>query len=250
MKEQTNRNIIVKVLQNMRILIIGASSGIGRELAMQYATKGNEVIAVARREPLLRELSQYSSNIRIAQCDISNIEETGRLLSDIFRETIHLAIICSGIGDFNSELDFAIEKQTIDVNIVGWTFCVDTIYKKYEEQSGGHLVILSSCGGLRGEPLAPSYSASKAYQINYIEALYKKAYKSKLPILITDIRPGLVNTRMAKGSGLFWVMPTEKVAKQIINAVAKKKNVAIVTKRWRIIHWIMQHLPRSLYIQI
>jgi len=58
----------------MRILIIGASSGIGRELAMQYATKGNEVIAVARREPLLRELSQYSSNIRIAQCDISNIE--------------------------------------------------------------------------------------------------------------------------------------------------------------------------------
>ena len=93
-------------------------------------------------------------------------------------------------------------------------------------------------------------SSSKAYQINYIEALYKKAYKSKLPILITDIRPGLVNTRMAKGSGLFWVMPTEKVAKQIINAVAKKKNVAIVTKRWRIIHWIMQHLPRSLYIQI
>ena len=86
MKEQTNRNIIVKVLQNMRILIIGASSGIGRELAMQYATKGNEVIAVARREPLLRELSQYSSNIRIAQCDISNIEETGLAFFLIFLE--------------------------------------------------------------------------------------------------------------------------------------------------------------------
>jgi short-subunit dehydrogenase len=161
-----------------------------------------------------------------------------------------LAIICSGIGDFNSELDFAIEKQTIDVNIVGWTFCVDTIYKKFEEQSNGHLVILSSCSGLRGEPVAPSYSASKAYQINYIEALCKKAHKNKLPIYITDIRPGLVNTRMAKGSGLFWVMPTEKAAKQIINAIAKKKHVAIVTKRWGIIHWIMRHLPRSFYIRI
>lgn len=60
----------------MRVLIIGASSGIGRELAIQYATKGNEVIAIARRKPLLCELSKYSSNIRIAQCDISNIEET------------------------------------------------------------------------------------------------------------------------------------------------------------------------------
>lgn len=234
----------------MRILIIGASSGIGRELAIQYATKGNKVIAVARRKPLLCELSQYSSNIQIAQCDISNIEETKTLLSMIFKETIHLAIICSGIGDFNPELDFAIEKQIIDINILGWTFCVDTIYKNLEEQSSGHLVILSSCGGLRGEPLSPSYSASKAYQINYIEALCKKAYKSKLPIHITDIRPGLVNTRMAKGSGLFWVMPTEKAAKQIINAIAQKKNVAIVTKRWGIIHWIMRHLPRSFYIRI
>ena len=234
----------------MRILIIGASSGIGRELAIQYAAKENEVIAIARRKPLLCELSQYSSNIQIVQCDISNIEETKTLLSTIFKKTINLAIICSGIGDFNSELDFAIEKQTIDVNIVGWTFCVDTIYKKFEAQSSGHLVILSSCGGLRGEPLAPSYSASKAYQINYIEALCKKAYKSKLPIQITDIRPGLVNTRMAKGSGLFWVMPTERVATQIVNAIAKQKNVAIVTKRWRIIHWIMRHLPRSLYIRI
>ncbi len=225
-------------------------SGIGRELAIQYATKGNKVIAVARRKPLLCELSQYSSNIQIAQCDISNIEETKTLLSMIFKETIHLAIICSGIGDFNSELDFAIEKQIIDINILGWTFCVDTIYKNLEEQSSGHLVILSSCGGLRGEPLSPSYSASKAYQINYIEALCKKAYKSKLPIHITDIRPGLVNTRMAKGSGLFWVMPTEKAAKQIINAIAQKKNVAIVTKRWGIIHWIMRHLPRSFYIRI
>ena len=228
----------------MRILIIGASSGMGRELAIQYATKGNEVIAIARRKPLLCELSQYSSNIQIAQCDISNIEETKTLLSTIFKGTIHLAIICSGIGDFNSELDFAIEKQTIG------TFCVDAIYKKFEEQSSGHLVILSSCGGLRGEPLAPSYSASKAYQINYIEALCKKAYKSKLPIHITDIRPGLVNTRMAKGSGLFWVMPTEKAAKQIIKAIDKKKHVAIVTKRWGIIHWIMRYLPLSLYIRI
>lgn len=234
----------------MRILIIGASSGIGRELSIQYANKGNEVIAIARRKPLLHELSQISPHIRIAQGDISNIEEINVLLSDIFKETVDLVILCSGIGEINPQLDFTLEKRTIDVNIIGWTFCVDTIYAKFEKQSHGHLVILSSCGGLRGEPMAPSYSASKAYQSNYAEALCKKAYKSKFPIYITDIRPGLVNTKMAKGSGLFWVMPTEKVAIQIINAIAKKKNVAIVTKRWKIIHWIMRHLPHSLYIRI
>lgn len=234
----------------MRILIIGASSGIGRELAIQYAIKGNEVIAIARRKPLLHELSQISPNIRIAQCDISNIAETDVILSAIFKETVDLVILCSGIGDINLKLDFTLEKQTIDVNILGWTFCVDTIYTKFEKQAYGHLVILSSCGGLRGEPMAPSYSASKAYQINYTEALCKKAYKSKLPIHITDIRPGLVNTRMAKGSGLFWVMPTEKVAMQIMNAISKKRKVSIVTKRWRIIHWILRYIPRSWYVRL
>lgn len=231
----------------MRVLIIGASSGIGKELSLRYASLGNEVIAVARRKPLLQELAQTSPNIQVAQCDIADIESSQTLLAQIFTSPIDLAILCSGVGDLNPDLDFAIERPTLDINVIGWTFFADFIYKKFEEQQYGHLVVISSCGGLRGEPMAPSYSASKAFQMNYAEALCKKAFKSKLPIMVTDIRPGLVNTRMAKGKGLFWVMSVEKVTTQIMAAVAKKRDVAIVTKRWSILHWIMKYLPHSIY---
>lgn len=71
--------------------------------------------------------------------------------------------------------------------------------------------------------MAPAYSATKAYQINYMETLRKKAFKSGGHITVTDIRPGLVDTAMAKGDGLFWVMPVNKVANQIISAIRKKK---------------------------
>lgn len=231
----------------MRVLIIGASSGIGKELSLRYASLGNEVIAVARRMPLLQELAHTNSNIQVAPCDVADLEGSQALLTQVFASPIDLAILCSGVGDLNPDLDFAIERPTLDINVIGWTFFADFIYKQFEEQQYGHLAVISSCGGLRGEPMAPAYSASKAFQINYTEALCKKAFKSKLPIVVTDIRPGLVNTRMAKGEGLFWVMPVEKVAVQIMTAITKKKDVAIVTKRWAILHWIMKHLPRSIY---
>lgn len=120
-------------------------------------------------------------------------------------------------------------------------------YHIFERQEHGHLVAITSVGGLRGEPMAPAYSATKAYQINYMEALRKKAYKSENVIRVTDIQPGLVDTAMAKGDGLFWVMPVEKVATQIIAAIRKKKTKAYITKRWHILAIINKFLPYCLY---
>ena len=121
------------------------------------------------------------------------------------------------------------------------------LYHVLEKQGHGHLVAITSVGGLRGEPMAPAYSATKAFQINYMEALRKKAFKNGSHIAVTDIRPGLVDTAMAKGEGLFWVMPVEKVARQIIDAIRKRKSQAYVTKRWHIIAIINRHLPFGLY---
>ena len=139
------------------------------------------------------------------------------------------------------------ERQTIDTNVVGWTFVINMLYHILEQQGHGHLVAITSVGGLRGEPMAPAYSASKAYQINYMETLRKKAFKNGGHIIVTDIRPGLVDTSMAKGEGLFWVMPVEKVASQIIEAICKKKSKAYVTRRWHILAIINKNLPFFLY---
>ena len=95
--------------------------------------------------------------------------------------------------------------------------------------------------------MAPAYSATKAYQINYMEALRKKAFKSGEHVTVTDIRPGLVNTRMAKGENLFWVMPVEKVVCQILKAIRQKRSKAYITKRWHVLAIINKHLPYSLY---
>lgn len=84
-----------------------------------------------------------------------------------------MAIVCAGTGDINTELLFEKELGAIRTNVVGWTAAVDCIYNHFKQQDKGHLVTITSIGGLAGEPAAPAYSATKAYQINYTQALRK-----------------------------------------------------------------------------
>ena len=218
----------------MNILIIGATSGIGKALFEKYIIEGNRLGIVGRRTYLLDELLQEHPDTTFsATADITRQEEIEQAIHTLCAklEHIDLAIVCSGTGDLNPSLDYALECLAIDTNVRGY----------------GHLVAVTSVGGLRGEPMAPAYSATKAYQINYMEALRKKAYKSGGSITVTDIRPGLVDTVMAKGDGLFWVMPVEKVAHQIISAIRKKKSKVYVTKRWHFLAIINKNLPFNLY---
>ena len=234
----------------MNIVIIGATSGIGKALFEKYARGDNRIGIVGRRANLLDELCQkYPSKTITAKADITNLEEIEQAINALHKELeyIDLAIVCSGIGDINATLEYNVERLTIDTNITAWTYVINIFYHIFVQQGHGHLVAITSAGGLRGEPMAPAYSASKAYQINYMEALRKKAYKSGSQIYVTDIRPGLVNTAMAKGEGLFWVMPVEKVANQIITAIHKNKNKVYVTKRWHILAIINKNLPFALY---
>jgi len=234
----------------MNIVIIGATSGIGKALFEKYANENNRIGIIGRRAHLVNELyHKYPSKAIPAKADITNLEEIGQAICTLHETFGHidLAIACAGTGEINATLNYAVERPTIDTNVVGWTFVIDMLYHIFERQGCGYLVAITSAGGLRGEPMAPAYSATKAYQINYIEALRKKAYKSGIQITITDIRPGLVDTAMAKGEGLFWVMPVEKVASQIIAAIRKKKSKAYVSKRWHILAIINKFLPFGLY---
>jgi len=222
----------------------------GKALFEKYAADGNRIGIVGRRTHLLDELRQEHPDTTVtATADITKQDEIARAFESLRAELkdIDLAIVCSGTGDLNPSLDYALECPAIDTNVKGWTFVIDTLYHIFEQQGFGHLVAITSIGGLRGEPMAPAYSATKAYQINYMEALRKKAFKSGGHITVTDIRPGLVDTAMAKGDGLFWVMPVNKVANQIISAIRKKKNKAYVTKRWHFLAIINKNLPFHLY---
>ncbi|MBQ6768960.1 MAG: SDR family NAD(P)-dependent oxidoreductase [Prevotella sp.] len=234
----------------MNVIIIGATSGIGKALFEKYATDRNHVGIVGRRTNLLEGLrEQYPANTLTATADITKTDEAERAIRDLSTRLDHvdLAIVCSGTGEINPTLDYALERPTMDTNVTGWTFVVDTLYHLFEQQGHGHLVAITSAGGLRGEPMAPAYSATKAYQINYMEALRKKAFKAGGKITVTDVRPGLVDTAMAKGDGLFWVMPVEKVVRQICSAIRKRKSKVYVTKRWHVLAIINKNLPFALY---
>ena len=232
------------------IIIIGATSGIGKALFENYAKDGNRLGIVGRRTNLLDELRcQHPSNTYTATADITKQDEIEQAVQSLHKElgSIDLAIVYSGTGEINPSLDYDEECPTLDTNVTGWTFVVDMLYHIFEQQGHGHLVAITSAGGLRGEPMAPAYSATKAYQINYMEALRKKAYKAGGNIIVTDVRPGLVDTAMAKGDGLFWVMPVEKVARQICTAICLRKSKVYVTKRWHLLAVINKNLPFKLY---
>ena len=160
----------------MNIIIIGATSGIGRALFEKYAAADNRIGIVGRRTHLLNELRQEHPDTAITvMADITKQDEITQAIDALHSELkdIDLAIVCSGTGDINASLDYAVERPTIDTNVMGWTFVVDTLYNIFEQQDHGHLVAITSAGGLRGEPMAPAYSASKAYQINYMESPIK-----------------------------------------------------------------------------
>ena len=234
----------------MNIIVIGATSGIGKALFEKYVKGENRLGIIGRRTQLLDELKHhYPSKTHTATADITKQDEVELAISSLQKElgSIGLAIVCSGIGDLNPSLDYNVERPTIDTNVIGWTFVVDMLYNLFEQQGHGHLVAITSAGGLRGEPMAPAYSATKAYQINYMEALRKKAYKAGGKITVTDVRPGLVDTAMAKGESLIWVMPVEKVARQICTAIRRKKSKVYVTKRWHVLAVINKNLPFFLY---
>ncbi len=234
-----------------KAIIIGASSGIGKELARILA-KDNYILGLAaRRVDLLHQLQEeLGTETHMKYIDISRPDEAMNNLSELIAEMqdTDMIIVTSGTGHINHELDWQKEKDTIDVNVSGVTSMINVALKYFIEKKVGQLVVISSIAALRGGSENPAYNASKAYISNYLEGIRCKMKKDNLNITVTDIRPGLVNTEMAKGEGLFWVQPVEKAAQQIYVKINKKKNVAYVTKRWSLVAFLMKHIPeRFLY---
>jgi short-subunit dehydrogenase len=226
-----------------KAIVIGATSGIGRELAMLLAENNYQVGITGRRTELLESLKEEKpDSFYWRSFDITDIKATVENLEALIAELggLDLLVISSGIGDVNRDLDFEIEKQAIDLNVFGFTAICDWSFKYFEGQKHGHLTAITSIAGLRGSSLAPAYSATKSFQIKYLESLRLKAKGTKLPIYIADIRPGFVDTAMAKGEGLFWVASPHKAALQIYKAIVRKRAVAYVTKRWKIVALIFK----------
>ncbi len=231
-------------------IIIGASSGIGKALAGVLAQNEYRLGLTGRRVELLEEIKQnLPEQTIIKQMDVMQTTHAVAQFNELVEEMggVDLVIISAGIGHQNAEIAPDLELETIETNVSGFTVLAGAAFKHFKSKGTGHLVGISSILALRGNPVAPAYSASKAYMSNYLEGLRIKAMKEELSITCTDIRPGFVDTKMANGDHVFWCAPPEKAAAQIFDAIKAKKSCAYITKRWRLIAFLLRILPGSLY---
>lgn len=235
-----------------KVILIGASSGMGRELARMYAREGHQVAVTGRRGTMLDELQQeFPRNIITGVFDVRQMDNPDHLQKIV--ESLggmDICIYCAGLGTVSKELSWEIEKETFETNVNAFTEVSTWAFNYFLKQGNGQLANISSIASWRGNSHAPAYSASKAYQSVYFEGLRMKAMRLKVPIIITDIQPGFVQTKMAQGNKRFWVATVEKAAIQIKAGLDAGKFRFYVTRRWRIIAWLMKWMPDFIFHRV
>ena len=234
-------------------IIIGASSGIGRALAVALSLDGYRVGVVARRTGLLAQLrEELTGPCVIKTIDVSRPDLAMPLLSELIDELgdVELFVVNAGVGFENAALAWEPERDTIAVNVLGFASMVNVAVAHLEARGAGHLVGISSLAALRGIGIAPAYAASKAFVSNYLQGVRYRFKKLKLPIVVTDVQPGFVDTPLAKGDNVFWVASPQTAARQIAAAIRARKAHVYVTRRWRLVAWLMRIVPDALYSRL
>lgn len=255
-----------------RAIIVGASSGIGLEVARQLLAEGWTVGICARREePLLALQAEAPGRVEVMKLDVTQEDAPERLAEFIDRlGGMDLYFHAAGIGWQNRTLEPDVELRTVETNAVGFTRMIDAAYRYFAANNAkpsplhngrgrgsvceggsdgmGLIAAITSIAGTKGLGPAPAYSATKALQATYLEALEQQAHQRGLNIHFLDIRPGFVDTALL-GDGFRYpmLMRPDDVARDIVRSIQKKRHVRIVDWRYRILTFVWRLLPRWLW---
>lgn len=235
-------------------LITGATSGLGRHLAIELSKRGYTLALTGRRYELLENLQkELITPSFIEAMDVTDLETSSTILLELIKKIgfIDILILNAGVASYSAGFKWDDELRIIETNVTGFCALLNT-YWQYCIDFGktGHIVGISSVASHLPNGGSTAYNASKAFISNYMLGLQIKARKNKLPIIITDIKPGFVDTPMTKGQhNMFWVSTPEKACIQIANAIERKKNSAYITKRWKLIALIAQFIPNAIYLK-
>ena len=227
-------------MEKKRAIVIGASSGIGREVARLLIAEGWTLGVAARRTDLLQTLG----DVQVEQIDVTSEKAPERLRALIDKVGgMDLFFYASGIGKQNRELVEGIEMATMQTNALGFTRMIGEAYRYFAEQGGGHIAAITSIAGTKGLGPAPAYSATKAMQNVYLQALEQQAHARGLKIRFTDIRPGFVDTALLAGDFRYPMMlKPERVANEIVQAINGKRHIRVIDWKYRLLTAVWRRL--------
>ena len=237
------------------IWITGASSGIGRALAIKFANEGWVVAASARRENLLQELEKINENIHSFPLDVTNIDQCKNVFENIIEKfkNIEISVFGTGMHDPKSEKEFNLEKirKIMEVNYFGTMNSINSVYNYYNNKKGGQISIISSVAGYRGLPAAGAYCASKSALTSFAESIYFEMKRKN--VRVTLISPGFIKTPMTDQNDfpMPMIKSPEFAAEQIYTGLIKKKGFEIhFPKAFTFIMKLLSILPSSIYFKI
>ena len=238
---------------NKKVIIIGATSGIGREVALVYIAQGWTVGAAGRREAELESLRAMAPEQVFTQVLDVTKDDAAKHLQTLINKVggMDLFLLSSGIGKQNYTLDTEIELATAATNVEGFIRMTNAAYHYFEKQGHGHLAVISSIAGTKGLGAAAAYSATKGFQHMYMDALDQLSRMQKLNISFTDIRPGFVATPLLKSSKSYpMLMEAPIVALDIVDALERKKRVAIIDWRFRLLVGFWRLIPKWIWLRL
>ena len=232
-----------------KVIIIGATSGIGREVAKLYIARGFRVgIAGRRAEELEAIRKEAPQQVFTEVIDVTKEDADTHLLSLINKVGgMDIYLHSSGIGKQNPTLTPDIELKTGATNVEGFIRMVTAAYHYFAQQGHGQIAAISSIAGTKGLGIAPAYSATKCFQNTYLDALDQLAHMNRLNIHFTDIRPGFVATPLLKDDSYPLLMKATDVASSIVKAIDKRKRTVIIDWRYRILVFFWRLIPRWLW---
>lgn len=236
-----------------KIIIVGASSGIGLQVAADFAREGWRVGMAARHlEPMQAIKDLYPDRVEIASIDVT-APDAPRRFADLIEaiDGMDTLLFASGVGFSDTELDDAKIVNTLEVNVVGFARIVAEAYKYFRataNRTQGQIAVITSVAATKGLGIAATYSASKRFQVQFINSLEQLAYTQQVNVAFTDIRPGFVRTPLLQeGRDYPMIMSVARAAELVENAIISRRRVAVVDSRWRIVNALWRLIPQRLW---
>lgn len=237
-----------------RIIIVGASSGLGRQLALDYADRGWTVGICARREELLKAVAdERPGRISYATMDVA-APDAETVLDSLVNAIggMDLLLYCAGTGFRDPDLETGRLDRTLKTNVDGFARIISAAYRYFRSRDAqGQIAAITSIAGTKGIGVSAAYSASKRFEQIFLESVAQLARMQKVKVDVTDIRPGFIRTDLLDDSRSYpMLMTVPAVARKIERAVRRRRAVVIIDWRWRIVTALWRLIPRPLWVRL